>query len=723
MDFLRCIVERITFINEDNGFCVIKVKAKGFNDLVTIIGTMVSVNAGSILSLKGEWKNDSKFGRQFAAYEWEESLPATTYGMEKYLGSGMIKGIGPIFAKRIVQQFGADTLNIIEAETDRLTEVPGIGKKRIQMIKSAWQEQKEIKNVMLFLQDHGVNTSHAVKIYKTYGNDSVSIVKTNPYKLADDIRGIGFKTADKIAAKMGFDKESFVRCRSGILYALNELADEGHCYAARDQLIKTANELLEIEECIISITLDQMIKEKDVVFEDPGAIYIPSLFFSEAGTARRIFEVLNTPGYKPINDINKTICDLQNKTGIIYDQIQIKAINCAVQSKIMVLTGGPGTGKTTITSAIISAFAGRGMQILLAAPTGRAAKRMTETTGMEAKTIHRLLEFKPPDGYQRNGDNPLEGDALILDEASMIDIVLMHNLFKAIPDYMTVIIVGDVDQLPSVGPGNVLRDIIDSGAVPVIKLEHVYRQAMGSAIIRNAHRINNGVFPDLKPDKNSNFFFIQADDPAGIPDIIKQLCTKRLPAYYKVDPIRDIQVLCPMLRGDTGAVNMNIQLQAALNSSTLSLRRGGAEYRLRDKVMQIRNNYDKNVFNGDIGIISDVNLEDNTLTVSFDGVQVLYDIPDLEEVVLAYATTIHKAQGSEYPIVILPLTMQHYIMLQKNLLYTGVTRAKKVAIIIGSKKAIACAVKNNKVIERNTGLKDKLKKHAQPDIDAGGKIF
>ena len=709
MDFLRCIVERITFTNEENGFCVIKVKAKGFDGLVTVIGTMASVNAGSILSLKGEWKHDSKFGRQFAVSEWEETLPATTYGIEKYLGSGMIKGIGPIFAKKIVQQFGADTLNIIEAETERLIDVPGIGKKRIQMIKSAWQEQKEIKNVMLFLQDHGVNTSHAVKIYKAYGNDSVSIVKTNPYKLADDIRGIGFKTADKIAAKMGFDKESFVRCRSGILYTLNELADEGHCYAARDQLIKNANKLLEIEECIISITLDHMIKEKDVIFENPDAIYIPPLFFSEAGTARRIFEVLNAPGYKPINNINKIICDVQNKTGIIYDQIQIEAINCAVQSKIMVLTGGPGTGKTTITSAIISAFAERFMQILLAAPTGRAAKRMTETTGMEAKTIHRLLEFKPPDGYQRNSDNPLEGDALILDEASMIDIVLMYNLFKAIPDHMTVIIVGDVDQLPSVGPGNVLRDIIDSGAVPVIKLEHVFRQAMGSAIIRNAHRINNGIFPDLKPDKNSNFFFIQANDPAGIPDIIKQLCTTRLPAYYKVDPIRDIQVLCPMLRGDTGANNMNTQLQAALNNNTLSLRRGGAEYRLHDKVMQIKNNYDKNVFNGDIGIISDVNLEDNTLTISFDGVHVSYDISDLDEVVLAYATTIHKAQGSEYPIVILPLTMQHYIMLQKNLLYTGVTRAKKIAVIIGSKKAIAYAVKNNKVIERNTGLKNRLK--------------
>jgi len=709
MDFLRCIVERITFTNEDNGFCVIKVKAKGFNNLVTVVGNIVSVNVGSILSLKGEWKHDSKFGRQFAAYEWEETLPATAYGIEKYLGSGMIKGIGPIFAKRIVQQFGADTLNIIEAETDRLIDVPGIGKKRITMIKSAWQEQKEIKNVMLFLQDHGVNTSHAVKIYKAYGDDSISIVKTNPYKLADDIRGIGFKTADKIAAKMGFDKESFVRCRSGILYTLNELADEGHCYATRDQLIKTAKKLLEIEECIISITLDHMIKEKDVILENPDAIYIPPLFFSEAGTARRIHEVLNTPGCKPINDLNKIICDIQNKTGIVYDRIQIEAINCAVQSKIMVLTGGPGTGKTTITSAIISAFAERGMQILLAAPTGRAAKRMTETTGMEAKTIHRLLEFKPPDGYQRNSDNPLEGDALILDEASMIDIILMHNLFKAIPDHMTVIIVGDVDQLPSVGPGNVLRDIIDSDAVPVLKLEHVYRQAMGSAIIRNAHRINNGIFPDLRPDKNSNFFFIEADDPAGIPDIIKQLCTTRLPAYYKVDPIRDIQVLCPMLRGDTGAVNMNIQLQAALNSNPLSLRRGGAEYRLRDKVMQIKNNYDKNVFNGDIGIISNVNLEDNTLTIRFDGVPVLYDISDLDEIVLAYATTIHKAQGSEYPIVILPLTMQHYIMLQKNLLYTGLTRAKKIAVIIGSKKAIAYAVKNNKVIERNTGLKNKLK--------------
>jgi exodeoxyribonuclease V alpha subunit len=708
MDFLRCVVERVTFTNEENGFSVIKVKAKGFNDLVTVIGSIVSINVGSVLSLKGNWKHDSKFGRQFAVMEWEETLPATAYGIEKYLGSGMIKGIGPVYAKKIVQQFGAETLNVIEEETDRLIDISGIGQKRISMIKTAWQEQKEIKNVMLFLQDHGVNTSHAVKIFKTYGNDSIEIVKTNPYKLADDIWGIGFKTADTIATKMGFDKESFVRCRSGILYTLNELADEGHCYATRDQLIKTANKLLDIEEGIISITLDHMLKEKDVMTEDPDAIYIPPLFFSEIGTARRILEVLHTPGNKQINDVDKIISEVQDKSGIVYDQIQIDAINCAVQSKIMVLTGGPGTGKTTTTLAIISAFAASGLQILLAAPTGRAAKRLTETTGMEAKTIHRLLEFKPPVGYQKNSDTPLEGDVLILDEASMIDIVLMYNLFKAIPDHMSIVIIGDVDQLPSVGSGNVLRDIIDSGVVPVIKLERIFRQAMGSTIIRNAHRINKGLFPDLTSNKKNNFFFMQANDPAEIPAMIKQLCATRLPAYYNVDPIRDIQVLCPMQRGETGAVNMNVQLQAILNKNTLSLKRGGTEYRLHDKVMQIRNNYDKNVFNGDIGIISDVHLEDNTLTINFDGVQVLYDKSELDEIVLAYATTIHKAQGSEYPIVILPLTMQHYIMLQKNLLYTGVTRAKDIVIIIGSKKAIACAVRNNKVIERNTGLKDRL---------------
>lgn len=711
MDFLRCVVERITFSNEENGFCVIKVKAKGFNDLITVIGSMLSVNVGSVLSLKGNWVHDRKFGRQFAVSEWEETLPATTYGIEKYLGSGMIKGIGPVYAKKIVQEFGIDTLNVIETETDRLINVPGIGQKRINLIKSAWQEQKEIKNVMLFLQDHGVNTSHAVKIYKAYGNGSIEIVKTNPYKLADDIWGIGFKTADTLATKMGFNKESFVRCRSGILYTLNELANEGHCYATRDQLIKTANKLLDIEECIVSITLDHMLKEKDVILDNPDAIYIPPLFFSENGTAKRIFETLHTPNYKQINDVDKIIREVQDKTGIIYDQIQIEAINCAVQSKIMVLTGGPGTGKTTTTLAIISSFTECGMRVLLAAPTGRAAKRLTETTGMEAKTIHRLLEFKPPAGYQKNSENPLDGDVLILDEASMVDIVLMYNLFKAIPNHMNIVIVGDVDQLPSVGPGNVLRDIIDSGVVSVIKLERIFRQAMGSAIVRNAHSINKGIFPDLKPNEKSNFFFIQADDYAEIPGMIEQLCVKRLPAYYKADPIRDIQVLCPMQRGETGAMNMNVQLQASLNKNTLSLKRGGTEYRINDKVMQIKNNYDKNVFNGDIGIISDVSLDDNSLNVCFDGVQVAYDISELDEIVLAYATTIHKAQGSEYPIVILPLTMQHYIMLQRNLLYTGVTRAKDILIIIGSKKAIACAIKSNKVIERNTGLKNQLRNY------------
>jgi len=708
MDSLRGVVERITFANEDNGFCVIKVKASGYRDLVTVVGTMATVNIGTVLSLKGQWKHDSKFGRQFAVAEWEESLPATSHGIEKYLGSGLIKGIGPVYARKIVQQFGSSTLQVIETDTERLVEVPGIGQKRINMIKNAWQDQKEIKNVMLFLQEHDVNTSHAVKIYKTYGNESIDIVKTNPYRLADDIWGIGFKTADAIAAKMGFNQESFVRCRSGILFTLNELSNDGHCFATREQLIGSACKLLEIEESLLSITLDHMLKENDVIFEEPDAIYLPQLFFSEAGTARKILELLQTPRPAIVEDVAAIIAQVQQKTGIIYDQVQVDAINCAVQSKIMVLTGGPGTGKTTTTQAIITAFAQSGLRILLAAPTGRAAKRLAEITGREAKTIHRLLEFKPPAGCQRNSDHPLEGDVLILDEASMVDVVLMYNLFKAVPRQMTVILVGDVDQLPSVGPGNVLRDIIDSGAVPVIKLERIFRQALGSAIITNAHRINQGLFPDIRPQKNGDFFFIPAEDPAAIPDLIKQLCTKRLPAFYRVNPIRDIQVLSPMQRGETGALNLNVELQAALNKNTLALKRGSTEYRLRDKVMQIRNNYEKNVFNGDIGIITGLNLEEGSLTINFDGVATVYDRSELDEIVLAYATTIHKAQGSEYPIVIVPLTMQHYIMLQKNLLYTAVTRAKSILIIIGSKKAIACAVRNNKVLVRNTGLRQRL---------------
>jgi len=710
MEYLSGVVERITYINEENGFSVIKIKSKGYYDLVTVVGNLAAVNVGASVKLKGEWKHDSKYGRQFNAFEYQEIVPATIAGIEKYLGSGLIKGIGPVNAKRIVKHFKEDTIRIIDEEPDRLLEVEGIGPKRVEMIKKGWQEQKEIKNVMLFLQSNGVSTAYAVKIYKTYGNDSINIVKSNPYRLADDIWGIGFKTADKIARQLGFDENSFERCRSGILYVLNELSNEGHCYAEREQLLSETEKMLGLDSELINSTIDRMIEEKSVILDEENTIYLPPFYFSETGTAKRIREILSSHSFYNNMDTDNVTKKVQDECGIKYDEVQLEAIRTAAKSKFMILTGGPGTGKTTTTQAVIKVFQKFGAKVLLAAPTGRAAKRMSETCGMEAKTIHRLLEYKPPEGYKKNAENPLDCDVLIIDETSMVDIILMYNLLKAVSDNTIVILVGDVDQLPSVGAGNVLRDIIDSGIVNVVRLTRIFRQAQGSAIITNAHKINKGEFPRLKGGKDSDFFFIEEEEPGKVVETIKELCSKRLPKYYGVDPINDIQVLCPMQKGETGAHNLNIVLQEILNPSQISIRYGGASYRLNDKVMQIKNNYDKNVFNGDIGIIESIDTEDRTLLINFDGNLVSYDATELDEVVLAYATTIHKSQGSEYKIVVAPFTTQHYIMLQRNLLYTCVTRAKKVLVLVGTKKAIGMAISNNKTQKRNTMLAQRLKR-------------
>ena len=708
MEYLSGIVERITYNNEENGFSVIKIKSRGFSDLVTVVGSLAAVNVGAVVKLKGEWKYDSKFGKQFSVVDYRETVPATVAGIEKYLGSGLIKGIGPVNARRIVNCFKEDTIRVIEEEPDRLVDVDGIGPKRVTMIKKAWQEQKEIKNVMLFLQSNGVSTAYAVKIFKTYGNDSINAVKTNPYKLADDIWGIGFKTADKIARQLGFDKNSYERCRSGIIFVLNELSNDGHCYAQREQLITEAQKILELEAALLNSTIDKMIEEKSVIPDVENAIFLPPFYYSEIGTARRIRDILSGQCMFQSAFSDDIIEKLENEHGIQYDNVQVDAIKTAARSKFMVLTGGPGTGKTTTTLAVIKVFERLGARVLLAAPTGRAAKRMSETTGMEAKTIHRLLEFKPPEGYKKNEDSPLECDVLIIDETSMVDIILMYNLLKAVADNTIVILVGDVDQLPSVGAGNVLKDIIDSGIVNVIKLTRIFRQAQGSAIITNAHKINKGEYPNLNGGRNSDFFFIEEEDPVKVVETIKDLCAKRLSKHYNVSPINDIQILCPMQRGEAGAHNLNTVLQETLNPTDVFVKYGGTQYRLNDKVMQIKNNYDKNVFNGDIGSIVSIDTEDKTLVIRFDGNDAEYDATELDEVVLAYATTVHKSQGSEYRIVVAPFTMQHYMMLQRNLLYTCVTRAKKVFVLVGSRKAVGIAVSNNKTQKRNTMLAKRL---------------
>lgn len=743
---LRCVVERITYQNPENGYSVLKCRVKDYAELVPVVGNLLDANVGSVLLMEGSWKVDGKYGRQFVAESWEETLPATVYGMEKYLGSGLIKGVGPKFAKKIVQKFGTDTFAVIEDNVEKLIEVEGIGSKRVQMIAQSWEKQKEVKNIMLFLQEHQVSSSFAAKIYKQYGNDSIAVMKENPYRLADDIWGIGFRTADQIAGKLGFDKESYLRLRSGLMYTLSELSNEGHVYAAKQQLIDKASELLEAAPEKIIITMDDMLKkgeliqEKNIVkMDDMGnaveAIYLPPFYFAEVGVAAKLKKLAQSPASDKLftklmearkstgNDkLSVNVELIEEKVGMKYDEIQADAIRQAALAKVMVLTGGPGTGKTTTTHGIISAYKAYGLKILLAAPTGRAAKRMTEATGLEAKTIHRLLECKPPEGYQRNEENPLEGDVLIIDECSMIDIVLMNSLLKAIPPTMRLIMVGDIDQLPSVGAGNVLRDIIDSGTFPVIRLTRIFRQAQTSRIIMNAYRINEGRMPDISNGRASDFFFMENEDAESVVPQIVELVKNKLPGYYHV-AASQIQVLTPMQRGVVGATNLNLSLQEALNppeheifmrgrgAVTMPkdcLRRSGYAYRAEDKVMQIKNNYDKEVFNGDIGIIESVNMEDRSLKVSFDGRSVEYDITELDELVHAYATTIHKAQGSEYPIVVMPVLMNHYVMLQRNLIYTGITRAKKVMVIVGTKRALSYAVNNVTVTKRNTLLKERL---------------
>lgn len=712
---LRCVVERITYQNPENGYSVLKVKVKGYNDLVTLVGNLLEVPVGSVLLCRGEWKVDKCYGSQFVAATWEETMPATVYGIEKYLGSGLVKGIGPRFARAIVQRFGTETIDIIETEIERLYEVPNIGRKRVAKIRESWEKQKDIKNVMLFLQGYGVSTAYAAKIYREYGKESIDKVRENPYRLADDIWGIGFKTADGIAAKMGYEKEDPRRCRSGILYTLGQLSDEGHVYAGEEQLVKTAGQLLEAGETAIRDTLAGMLQAEDLIL-DKDAIYLPPFYHAECGTSRRLRDLAESTGRSLFDGLFDP-SSLTAETGIEYDEVQLAAIRQAVTSKVMVLTGGPGTGKTTTTQGIIAALKKAGLRVLLAAPTGRAAKRMSEATGMEAKTIHRLLEYNPQDGYKRNDENPLEGDALIVDECSMIDILLMNNLLKAVPVGMRLVFVGDIDQLPSVGAGNVLRDIIDSQRIPVVRLVRIFRQAQKSRIVMNAHTINQGRFPDTSNGRDTDFFFMREDDPERAAETIVRLVKERLPRAYRESPDR-IQVLTPMQRGVVGAANLNLLLQQALNPSGPSLNRGGYTYRQGDRVMQQRNNYDKDVFNGDLGYIREVDTEERTLKVDFDGKKVEYDVTELDELTLAYATTIHKAQGSEYPIVVMPILMTHFVMLQRNLIYTGITRAKKICVLLGAAKALAYAVRNVSVLKRNTSLRERL----NPSLTTDGKL-
>lgn len=717
-------VERVTFYNEENHYTVAKIKMDGRNSLATIVGTLYDVAPGEVLKLKGAWGDHPRYGQQFKVVSYETLLPATVKGIERYLGSGMIKGIGPVMAKRLVSKFGERTLDVIDADMERLHEVQGIGEKRVEMIKAAWDEQKEVRNVMVFLQGNGVSPAYAAKIYRFYGNDAVHVVSENPYRLAVDIFGIGFLTADRIAEKLGICKEAPLRIETGILYILGQLADEGHLFFPFDLLVNRCSEVLEVPEKMIPGALESLSAQKKIIFDVSGRgdicdgriVYLASLYVSEKGIADMIRRLVLFPKQMRLLNVDEALRWVQGNLGIVFSPRQESAVRSSVEEKLLVITGGPGTGKTTIINGIIRIAGKMGQKALLAAPTGRAAKRMTEATGFEARTIHRLLEYSPRHGlseagFKRNELNPLDADLVVIDEVSMVDVPLMYHLLKAVPDRATLVLVGDVDQLPSVGPGSSLKDIIASGCVKVVHLNEIFRQSERSMIIVNAHRINNGDMPLFERTGAGleDFFFVNIEDPSDALQCIVDLCRDIIPSRFGFHPLNDIQVLSPMHRGAAGVTSVNEQLQKVLNVSTDEISRGGRTLKVGDKVLQVRNNYDKDVYNGDIGRIAGIDREDQEVRVDFDGKMVLYDFSELDEIILAYAISVHKSQGSEYPAVVIPVLTQHYLLLQRNLIYTAVTRGKSLVYLIGTKKALSIAIRNNKPRERYTMLAQRLR--------------
>lgn len=741
MDFLEGVVERITYYNAENGYTVLRLAARGLpsTDLVTVVGSLPEITPGESLRLQGQWTTSAQYGKQFKAEKCEQVLPATVEGIRKYLGSGLIKGVGPVTAQRIVKKFGADTLTVLDQSPQRIREVLGIGPKRAAAIGQAWDEQKSIKQVMVFLQSHGITTGLAVKIYKQYGDAAIDLVQADPYRLATDVYGIGFKTADKIAHDLGLPHDAPSRVAAGVVYTLSTLTDQGHVFAPQNKLLHDAAELLAVTPDQVAASLETLEQsdqiKRDVIYptktdtatlvsrpttlKDEAAVYLTPFYQGEVNVAKRLNAILGSSQSR-LADLRRL--DLQAELNALSDSVshqpaarlsdqQREAIKAAVRYKITVLTGGPGTGKTTTMRALIEFLEKHHKRYALASPTGRAAKRLSQVTDRPARTIHRLLEYTPTEGFKRNAQNPLEIDLLIVDEASMIDLLLMNHLLKAVPPDAHLLLVGDVDQLPSVGAGDVLRDLIASGRAAVIRLSVIFRQAQTSHIITNSHRIIQGQMP-ITPKDATDFFLFVKDDPDEAASLIVDLVAGRIPDKFGLKPA-DIQVLSPMYRGATGVTNLNALLQARLNppsSRKIERRLSGTLFREGDRVLQTRNNYEKDVYNGDLGYITGIDLENQTLVVSIDDRPIEYEWAEADELTLAYAVSVHKAQGGEYPAIVMPLLTQHYLMLQRNLLYTGITRARQLVVLVGSRRAVALAVKNNQPGQRYSGLADRLTK-------------
>ena len=717
---LNGLVERVTFFSEESGFCVLRVKAEGHRDLVTVVGNAASVSAGEWIAAEGEWVIDKEHGRQLKAVHLKTTPPNTREGMEKYLASGMVKGIGPVYAKRLIARFGEELFEVIEKTPNSLEQIEGIGPKRKLKIVSAWKEQLAVREIMLFLHSHGLGTSRAVRIYKTYGAGAIEKIRSNPYLLAKDIRGIGFKTADAVAHTLGIPRDSGYRACAGVEHLLLEAAQDGHCALPNAGLLTQASQLLEVDPPVVEQALAGMLTKGDLVFEsmgNEGLVFLPHLARAEKEIARRITRLSGLSPALPRIDFEPAVAWCEERTQKQLAESQREALRQVLSHRVSVITGGPGVGKTTLIHSLLTIVRAKKVRCLLAAPTGRAAKRLSEATGLEAKTIHRLLEVQPGTGrFARQENNPLDCDLLVVDECSMVDVPLMSALLKALPGRANLILVGDVDQLPSVGPGTVLRDIIDSGVAPVVRLTEIFRQAAHSRIVTTAHRIKNGEMPErYGKEGDSDFYFIERSDPEDIRDLLVDLVARRIPAKLALDPIRDIQVLCPMNRGSVGARELNEKLQAALNPlppGEIEVERFGYRFRRRDKVIQTENNYDKEVFNGDIGQIESIDATEREVVIRYDTRLVSYDYGELDEVALAYAISIHKSQGSEFPVVVIPLAMQQYMLLERNLIYTGITRGKTLVVLAGEAKALGVAIRKNNTHARHSGLLARLQQFA-----------